>query len=63
MAISGAWERIWIQIPLAMEARARTMKKPAMGRLKKISQEPWEISSDCCRDVSSIWARTVASTI
>ena len=38
------------------------MKKPAMGRLKKMSQEPWEISSDCCRDVSSICARTVAST-
>lgn len=42
---------------------ASAMKTAEMGRMKKIIHDPWEMSSVCCKDVSSIWASTLARTM
>jgi len=47
MAISGAWVRTWIQMPLSIERKARAMKKAAMGRVKKMNG--WVAMSSECR--------------
>ena len=46
-----------------MDRKASAMKIAEMGRVKKISTDPWEMSSDCPREVYSICARTLARTI
>ena len=61
-AISGAPDFICFHTPRATDKKPRTMKKRAIGLVKKIAGDPCEIKRDCCKDVSSICASTLART-
>jgi len=48
-AISGAPDFICFHTPRATDKKPRTMKKRAIGLVKKIAGDPCEISRDCCK--------------